>query len=139
MISVALITSCSKEEDAEVNNVPTVDITVSVSHEVDGVELVYSDIIYANKAGNKYEVTRLEYYLSDFAFLKSNGEWYKPNFTPVLIDGKNDGQSFVIENVYEGEYSALSFMVGIPAVLNISGSLDNNLENLNILAPIIFA
>lgn len=135
-ISLLVLVSCTKDEEETTDELPTVEISVGVSHEVDGASLVFNEIRYANKAGNPWGVTRYEYYLSDFAFQKSNGDWYKPSFAPVLINGQDPTtHSFVIPNVKQGEYTGFSFMVGVYEEMNYTGSLENNLANLNMAWP----
>ena len=73
LLPIALtIFSCAKDE-SEDPIVPVSDLTIDIYNEIDGEKLVYNNLedkLYSNAAGNIYEVTRCEYYLADFKFLK---------------------------------------------------------------------
>lgn len=129
-----VMTSCTKEDDTEAE-VAKADITFTVTHEVDGSALVFNQLLYTNEAGNKYEVSRLEYYLSDFKFKKANGSWYTPTFEPVLINGSVSDQTFLLKNVPMDSYYGFSFMIGLNEEWNKTGSLENNLDNYNMAWP----
>lgn len=136
-ISLALL-SCKKEDDDSTTDVPKADLSITVLNEVDGEALVFNNLSekkYANKAGNVWEVRRLEYYLSKFEFQKSNGQWISVFSMPELINAENGTNSFTLVGVPIGSYTGLRFMVGIPDNQNKTGYLENNLANLNMAWP----
>lgn len=134
---ISVLISCTKEEDDSPVTQKT-ELNFLVRHDVNGDTVIFNnlqDMRYQNAADNFYEVTRLEYYLSDFKFQRANGQWHSPSNEPVLINAENGYSEITINGVEIGEYKALSFMIGIPATKNKSGMLENNLANLNMAWP----
>ena len=134
---VSILISCTKEEKDSPDTQKT-ELKFVVSQDVNGDSVIFNnlqDIQYQNAAGNFYEVTRLEYYLSDFKFQRINGQWHSPRNEPFLINAENGRSEITLKGVEIGEYSTLSFMIGIPATKNKSGMLENNLSNLNMAWP----
>lgn len=134
---VSVLISCTKEEDDSPVTQKT-EIKFLVRHDVNGDTLIFNNLTdkrYENAAGNFYEVTRLEYYLSDFKLQRINGQWHSPSNEPVLINAENGSFDLTLNGVEIGEYKALSFLIGIPATKNKSGMLENNLANLNMAWP----
>jgi hypothetical protein len=135
IVAVLALSACSKEDDESPSPAPNlIDLFVSVDHVVDGKNLVFNSLDYTNAAGNQYKVSRLEYYLSDFTFVRSDGSLYKPKFQPVLINAENSTNNFYIKMV-QGAYTGFSFIIGIPDDDNYTGALDNTLENVNMAWP----
>ena len=132
---ILAFSSCAKDDDDSPAPAGT-DVTINVKHVVDGADLVFNDLKYTNAAGNQYKVSRLDYYLSDFTFINSNGSEYKPKFVPFLVKASKTDISFVISKVLPGNYTGFRFMVGIPSDANVTGSLENTLDNYNMEWPI---
>lgn len=131
--------SCRKDEDSDAPDVPKTDVTILVDHDVDGEQVIFYNLDqkpYINAAGNEYEITRLEYYLSDFKFRRTNGSWHSPvNNVPVLIDVEDGQKTITLSNVEVGDYNAMSVMIGVMPKYNKTGLLENNLDNLNMAWP----
>ena len=89
-------------------------VTINLLHEVDGEPVELNQMIYENEAGNIYEIERLRYFVTDFAFHNEDGE---------IIDGDNihlrniredETEEFVLEeNLLPGNYEKVSFIFGL--------------------------
>ena len=136
-LAIALL-SCAKDEEEDPIVVPKADLTITVEHEVNGEPLEFKNLAekkYANKAGNVWEVRRLEYYLTNFKFKNKSGQWIRVSSMPELINAEKTGNSFVLSGVPIDDYTGISFMVGIMDEQNITGFLPNTIEHRNMDWP----
>jgi len=110
------------------------DIQLDISHKVDAQPLQMDSIMYQNEAGNPYSVTRLEYYLSDFKFIRADGSSEGIELTHYC--NPRTPESLHIDlTLSEGSYTALEFLLGIPADRNLSYTLPATSENINMVWP----
>ena len=125
-----ILISCNKE-------IPVghhADARLTISHNVSGSFLIYDSLLYYNAAQNLYSVTRVEYYLSGFTFRKDYGEHYIAQDV-LYLNAFDESNDFKIKGIPEGEYSGLSFYIGVDPKYNISGALPSTMENLNMAWP----
>ena len=109
-------------------------VTFDIVHEVDGVPLQLDTILYQNAAGNHYDVTRLEYYLSYFNCMDNSGLGHKVDSICYINPRKPNSLSFHA-NLPTGSYSGIQFHIGLPAMKNTSYCLSNTPENINMAWP----
>lgn len=97
-------------------------------------KIIWDSINNTNASGNIYSVESLQFYISEFTFKNS-----KSTFTSnkvIYIDGSvNSTCSFLIDSVTPGDYTEVSFIIGLSNAKNISNSLPNTIENLNMAWP----
>ncbi|MBN8692082.1 MAG: hypothetical protein J0L69_02745 [Bacteroidetes bacterium] len=96
--------------------------------------IIWDSLNNTNAAGNIYSVESLQFYISDLTFKNS-----KKTITSnkiIYIDGSvNSTCSFLIDSIAPGDYTEVSFVIGLSNLKNISGSLPNTIENLNMAWP----
>jgi hypothetical protein len=122
-----LFTSCKKEE------IKFSDFKLHVDYKVSGVPLNYNQFTYLNAAGNTYEVTTLKYYLSGFVFHKSDGTEFTSDEVFYLDAANNTTLSF--NDMLIGDYSGLTFVLGLLPEVNVTGGLPSTAENNNMEWP----
>src|SRR5690606_2260844 len=64
-----VLQSCEGEKASPVYNVP-----VNVNYEIDGQQVKADTMLYDHPAGYRYSLSKLEYYLSNFALLNDKDE-----------------------------------------------------------------
>ncbi|MEE3337943.1 MAG: MbnP family protein, partial [Candidatus Latescibacterota bacterium] len=64
--ALLLLTSCGDDHDMA-------DVTVSFRHVVEESPLVLNQVDYGNEVGESYNVTRLEYILTDSVLMRDEG------------------------------------------------------------------
>ena len=112
-----LITSC-KKENASYNDNEKGILTLEFDNIVGGSNLQLNTGTYTNAAGEAFHVTKMKYYVSNFSLRASNGSVYtlpQDSSYFLLEEGITDKVQL---NVPEGEYSSLSFMVGVDSLRN---------------------
>lgn len=126
--TLVLLSACQKE--ATNGNV-----TIFINYNVGGQELVTNDFRYTCAAGYTFEVTRLQYYLSNFTLRKDDGTEYFLDEVFYQELGTTD-PSIPIPDVPPGTYTSLSFVYGLDADTNVDGGLPNTLTNINMEWPL---
>lgn len=103
---------------------PAGSIQVDFSFAVDGAPLVQNSCCYVNAAGNRYEVTEAQYFVSNIILTRTDG-------TQTLISSDH-GAHYVdadiattlswlpTDEIPEGEYKAITFTFGLAPELNHS-------------------
>lgn len=127
----ALLFSCEDEE-------PTVEhphLSLSVTHNVDGAELLFDSLNYVNAVGHKYEVQTLKYFISNIQLHKSNGAIVNAK-GPFYIDAEDASTLNLDEHidVTEGSYDKITLTFGLDSVTNQSNTLTST-EAINMAWP----
>lgn len=119
------------DEDAERSS-----MRISIAHQADGEPLRFDTLAYADAAGNRYSVTRLRYYLSDFVFKDHDGEVLLRLDSAFYVDARDSATlSRVVPGIPAGHYHSLEFVFGLAPARNKTGALPATLENLNMAWP----
>lgn len=125
LLSLILFYSCDNGKESPVEpELQTGHITLTFEHFVDSKPLQKDQMIYANAAGNPYEINEVMYFISNLTLFKSDG-------TEILIDDWKDIHyvdidipTTLIWKVYDdipfGEYDSVTFVFGIPGEKNES-------------------
>ncbi len=129
--------SCRKQEEILTEGDHRLPIWLSLSYHVDGDSLLFESIRYRNEAGNRYSVTRLQYYLSQFRFRIAGNpdKWYVID-TVFYCDGRRWlRQTFLLGKIPRFRYDQVCFFVGLPPEWNQHGRLPPTIENLQMMWP----
>lgn len=135
LVSTLFVFSCHKEKPIEPTPTVPVDhghVVLNFTFNVDGLPLVTDSMMYTNAAGNPYQVTNVQYFVSDVILHKSDG-------TSKLITSKSiyyidsDISSTLTwsmsDEIPVGSYTSVSFTFGIDSEKNISNIFVNPPEN----------
>lgn len=133
LVLLAGLSACKKENAAQAELLNT-SLTIELSHEVNGILLEYDSILYQNASGSPYSVSRLEYYISSIKLYKEDGSFIKSDAI-YYVNAKAKENKLLVQHLDEGNYIAIDFLIGINPELNISNSLENTGENINMQWP----
>ena len=136
LIGLAFILNSCGPEVFDIPEPPTTgNITINFIHHIDGVDLELDKRIYENGAGNKYAITRLQYYLSNFRFQSDVNNEFKPEDSYHLISIINQPslggfykKTSVRYILPSGSYDQLIFHVGVDSKRNQEGPYDGDLD-----------
>jgi len=132
--------SCTKEPTYD----PTVKAELSVEFDnIAGAEdLALNTGTYTNAASETFTVTKLKYYVSNFALTNVNGNVYTvpKDECYFLIDESDESTHEPILNVPEGEYKSISFVVGVDSLKStaIASERTGNLDILTTAADMFW-
>lgn len=126
--------SCNKDEETTPNE-NAGKVSFQLSYDVDGHALLFDSVCHVNAAGNEYEVTTLQFILSDVKFHRADQTWYADTNAWYLDAREPDHSGFNIENIPNGTYTSLSFSLGLDSVHNMTGCLPNTMEFMSMAWP----
>lgn len=131
-IAIALaFSSCQKEADS-----PTLPSGGKLTLQLDNVvgqasaangttytPLVLDAGTYRNANGDDFTVTTFKYYLSNLTLYKADGSRYAVPDSYFLVDqAKEDSRRFTLSEVPTGDYTSLSFVVGVDSLRTKAGN-----------------
>lgn len=111
--SLALFSGCKKDSDSLAT---TSQVNFTVENMAGAQDLVLNSTVARTAASETFTVSTFEYYLSNIKFTKSDGTVYAAPDTYYLVNqAKPTSLSFMVPNVPVGDYTGVSFMVGVDA------------------------
>lgn len=125
--------SCTDEkEDSIVTSTGNLDLVIE--HTVDDLPLQFDSLMYYTKFGEQYNITRLNYYLSNFILYRNHTIVYQQK-TPFYINAKAQYPIVRLSNVPVGTYDQIGFSIGLSAEQNMHGKLPSIDEHLGMIWP----
>lgn len=130
MLSLAALTlaGCKKDEPVAAN---TGNFTLEMDN---GVTMagtngpVFNSLVlgtgsYLNAAGDDFKVTTFKYYISNVKLLKADNSAYTLPKAYFLVDHSNpDSQELEMSGIPVGDYTGISFMVGVDSTRSKAGN-----------------
>jgi hypothetical protein len=94
-----------------------------------GNDLIKMDTAhYKNELGQSFTVTNFKYYISNIRLIESDGKSYISNEYFLINEDDNETKLIELKNIPEGEYIAISFMIGVDSLHNCSGAQSGALD-----------
>ena len=119
---------------------PTGTVRLHFTFSVDGDELQQDTILYQNAAGNRYEVTEAQYFISNVILTMSDGTQYaiKSDKCAHYVDADIPGTLVWLPNdaLPVGTYTSVSFVFGLAPELNVTHAYTDAPEN-NMSWPVV--
>lgn len=118
LLSTAIV-SC-KKDDPEFQEENMATLSIEFDNIVGGQNLVLDNSTYTNSSGEKYTVNLLKYFISNIKVTKANGDEYTvPQDSSYFLINEADPETrFAKVNVPEGEYTQLTFTLGVDSLRN---------------------
>jgi len=128
VILVAMsISSCKKKKDVTIE--PPTLIKIKINNVVNGSPLFLNTGIYINENGDTFSVTKYRYFISNISLATKTGMTHYEQDSYHLVDQSIDSsRSIVIEGLPEGDYTSISFLIGVDSVKNVSGAQEGDLN-----------
>ncbi|MCK7556886.1 hypothetical protein MKQ70_18440 [Chitinophaga sedimenti] len=118
---------CQKDEETTRST-----ITVSIQHKVNQAPLALANTSYTNALGQPFTVTAFKYYLSNFTFTRADGSRVRINGQYYFVDeAVPESKKLTIANVPFGDYTGMSFTIGVDSIRNVSGAQTGALDPLS--------
>lgn len=146
LAGVALFTSCSKNNDnvePDFNEKNLATLSVEFDNIVGDRTLTLNSTVspYTNAAGEKFTLSKVQYFISNIKVSKADGTTYTVNqdSSYFLINAADKETRFAEVRVPEGDYTKISFIVGVDSlrstmdvskrtgVLDPSGSMEDGM------------
>ncbi len=132
-----LITSCQKKPDPVViTNQPPVDsfgaVRLKITHAAGTQPLALNSSWYLNEHGDSFQVTIYKYYISNVKLVYADGtEWVEPDSYRLINEAEESSKTIEMENVPNGNYVGLKFMIGVDSARNVNGAQTGALDPIN--------
>jgi len=115
-----MLGSCKKDKHEELKS----RMLIHFMHKVDGATLIKDQMIYANAAGNLYEVTEVMYFISDLKLHRSDGAIIEPaTWDDIYYIDTKIPSTFTWNlpgDIPAGSYDSITFIFGISEEKNQS-------------------
>src|SRR5690554_4931383 len=126
----SLLFSC-KKDNPEPDNTPTpapttVESFIKFKHKIDNIAVDFDTVKYVNDFGNDFSIETIRYFVSNVAFVKSNGDVV--NITnAIYVDAREAvyNQKKFTTAIPNGEYTEMRFTFGLDSVMNQTGAFNN--------------
>ena len=117
----ALLASCNNS-DGEEADPQYGSVFLTFEHFADGSELEFDEMMYTNAAGNEYEVTEIQWFVSDITLNSANGNKLvleKEKIAHYIDTNLPETFAwFIQEEIPSGDYSSISMTFGIKGEKN---------------------
>lgn len=114
----------AKKDDGSCISAPaeqTENVTVQMDHSWNGSDFTLNTVYTHPTTGDELTFTTLKYYVSNIKLKKDDGTWWTQPESYYLID-LSQGELFTIHDVPEGNYTDISYMLGVDSLRNVSGA-----------------
>jgi hypothetical protein len=126
--ALAALTLAGCKKDQAVPN-QTGTVALEFEQTVGPDPLVLSTQTYATPAGDQFRVTTFRQYISNITFTKADGTKYAQPDSYYLVDAAvGDSQHLTITDVPVGDYTGVTFTIGVDSVHNVSGAQKGALD-----------
>jgi len=106
-------------------------LTINFKNFVGDAPLKLDSITYKNELGQPFTVTKFKYYIGNISLHGKNGKVYTS--TEYFLVNEEDEASMQIKlsNVPEGDYTNISFILGVDSLHNCNGAQTGALDPVN--------
>lgn len=125
---LAFFSSCDNDDEAQPGK-----LTFHFQHLIDGEEIEFDEMVYTNAAGNEYEISEIQWFISDITLVSAGGD-------STLLDGggfahyvdtdQSASRTWQLpDDIDPGTYSAIKLTFGLKGAKNIPYSFPNPPES----------
>lgn len=99
---------------------------------VAGTATLYADSLYKNAFGEPYRISRFKYYVTNIRLVNSNDNSEIPlEDSYFLVQDGDELSKSISMAAPEGRYKAVSFLLGVDSLHNVSGAQTGALDPMN--------
>lgn len=106
-------------------------VSISFNHYVGNEIIVLDSGLYKNEIEELYSITKLKYYISNIELTTVEGKTIEVNSSFLVDENKKYSKNILLKDCFEGNYSSLSFIVGVDSLHNCSGIQSGALDPVN--------
>lgn len=126
---LAALLSCKKDEAVA----PPVQsdnpvLTIVFNPTVYSEPLVANSKTYTNFSNDTFTVSKFNYYISNIRFKRTDSTYWSVPESYHLIEHVEGIQKIILQNLPEGEFIQMDFLIGVDSLRNMSGSQKGDLD-----------
>jgi len=125
--------SCKKDTNSYSTEYSKAKFTVSLK--CDGAAVYIDSLINTNSSGNIYSIHNVNFYISNIKMKRDDDSIFSSTkiiYIDPLLSSKN---TFYLDSIPVGNYTEISYNIGIDTIHNIDFALTSTLDNLNMAWP----
>ncbi|UOR03795.1 hypothetical protein MUN82_12645 [Hymenobacter aerilatus] len=128
VVTVFSLASCNDKEKEAQPTVGTLDI--EMEHVVGNRALALNTTTYTNPVSNEqFTVSRFNYYVSNIRLQKADGtEYPQPESYYLVQESDTESKHLHLKDVPIGDYTGISFVVGVDSARNVAGAQTGALD-----------
>lgn len=98
-------------------------VHLSFVNKVGNQQMVLSTTSYVNAHGDSFTINHYKYYISNIKLTTDSGKVFtEPNSYHLISEESDSTKSLMIANVPKGNYTSVSFMIGVDSMANATGA-----------------
>lgn len=113
-----LLFACSEKEPTLTPQPRGGEIKVHLNHTVNGKTAERDQYLYMTEAGDSFQVTLLQYFVSNFEFHSPETGWKKMDQYQLIRLNEAGTHDFTIKDLPFGDYDSIRFYVGLDSATN---------------------
>ncbi|WP_276133481.1 MbnP family protein [Polluticoccus soli] len=129
-----LASGCRKKDDPVIVDPPPTqkEVHINFVNFAGNDSLKLNTTTYTNSANEQFTVSIFNYYISNVRLIAATGNDYVEKESYHLVkEGINGSRHFHLEDVPQGDYKAISFVIGVDSAKNVSGAQAGALDASN--------
>ncbi|GAA4381809.1 MbnP family protein [Hymenobacter koreensis] len=128
LLTAALFSACKKDPTPEKGQ-----LALAFENVVGNQQLVLgSPTYYTTAAGDQFKVTKFNYFISNIKLTRNDGtEWAEPESYHLVKQAEPDSKAFTLQGIPAGDYTKMTFTIGVDSARNTSGAQTGALDQLN--------
>ncbi|WP_400191684.1 MbnP family protein [Hymenobacter sp. B81] len=132
LLPTLLLSACDKKKKPDDPKPADGRLDVKVEHLVGTQPLALTTGTYTNAHGEAFRVSRFNYFISNLRLTQADGtEWREPESYRIVKESDPGSKSFTVAGIPPGEYTKLTFTLGVDSVRNYAGAQTGALDVLN--------
>jgi|SRR5690554_158658 len=126
LLITSFLSSCNKDNPDPTPNPTIVESYLKFKHQVDNQPVVFDTVMYINDFGNNFSIETIRYFISNVAFVKSNGSIVNI-YDAIYVDGRLEAykQKKITKAIANGDYTEIRFTFGLDSEMNQTGAFNN--------------
>jgi len=106
-------------------------VNIEFRHYVGDSILVLDDKSYSNSLGQTFNVSNIKYYICNIHLKRRDGTEYVSKEYFLVNEAETVSKSVLLNNVPAGDYTSLTFTLGVDSMHNCSGAQSGALDPVN--------
>ena len=106
-------------------------LSIGFNHYIDSLVLKLDSTIYKNSFGQSFTVGNFKYYISNIRLKNVGGKEFVSKEYFLINEDLEESKKILLNKIPDGEYTSISFTIGVDSLHNCSGAQSGALDPAN--------
>jgi hypothetical protein len=106
-------------------------LSINFKNFVGDLRLTLDSVTYKNELGQAFTVSKFKYYIGNISLQNRSGNVYKSSQYFLINEEDDASKQITLDNLPEGDYTSLSFILGVDSIHNCNGAQTDALDPIN--------